>query len=133
MSIPNTRTMKAVIVEKPGGPEALKLVERPVPEPDRHEVLVKVAAAGLNGADVGQRLGRYRMPPGAPDIFGLEAAGEVVAVGAGVTQWRERRQGRGAPRRRRLCRICRRARGAMPAGAGEASRWSRRRRCRNAP
>ncbi len=89
MSIPNTRTMQAVIVEKPGGPEALKLVERPVPEPDRHEVLIKVAAAGLNGADIGQRLGRYRMPPGAPDIFGLEAAGEIVAVGAGVTQWRE--------------------------------------------
>ncbi|HUK58730.1 MAG TPA: NAD(P)H-quinone oxidoreductase [Stellaceae bacterium] len=89
MSIPNVKTMKAVVVEKPGGPDALKLVERPMPVPDRHEVLVKVAAAGLNGADLGQRLGRYRMPPGAPDIFGLEAAGEVVAVGPGVTRWRE--------------------------------------------
>ena len=86
MAIPET--MKAVIVERPGGPEALKLVQRPVPRPDHREVLIKIAAAGLNGADVGQRLGRYRMPPGAPDIFGLEASGEVVAVGAGVTQWR---------------------------------------------
>jgi NADPH:quinone reductase len=86
MAIPET--MKAVIVERPGGPEALKLVERPVPRPDHQAVLIKIAAAGLNGADVGQRLGRYRMPPGAPDVFGLEAAGEVVAAGAGVTQWR---------------------------------------------
>ena len=80
--------MKAVVVERPGGPDALVLVERPVPQPDHHEVLIKVAASGLNGADVGQRLGRYRMPPGAPDIFGLEASGEIVAVGARVTQWR---------------------------------------------
>ncbi len=84
----NPETMRAVIVERPGGPEALKLVERAVPQPDHHEVLIKVAAAGLNGADVGQRLGRYRMPPGAPDVFGLEAAGDVVAVGGGVTRWR---------------------------------------------
>jgi NADPH:quinone reductase len=86
MTIP--KTMKAVVIEKPGGPEALRLVERPVPAPERHEIIVKVAAAGLNGADLGQRLGRYRMPPGAPDIFGLEAAGEVVAAGSAVTQWR---------------------------------------------
>jgi NADPH:quinone reductase len=86
MAIPNS--MKAVIIERPGGPEALKIVDRPVPQPDHHEVLVKVAAAGLNGADIGQRLGRYRMPPGAPDVFGLEASGEVAAIGAGVTQWR---------------------------------------------
>jgi putative PIG3 family NAD(P)H quinone oxidoreductase len=59
-----------------------------VPKPERGEVLIRVAAAGLNGADLGQRLGRYRMPPGAPDVFGLEASGEVVAVGAGVTRWR---------------------------------------------
>jgi NADPH:quinone reductase len=84
----NAQTMKAVIVEKPGGPDALTLVDRPIPQPDRGEVLIKIAAAGLNGADVGQRLGRYRMPPGATDIFGLEAAGEIVDVGAGVTGWR---------------------------------------------
>jgi putative PIG3 family NAD(P)H quinone oxidoreductase len=84
----NPETMKAVIVERPGGPEALVLIERPVPSPAHGEVLVKVAAAGLNGADLGQRLGRYPMPPGAPDVFGLEAAGEVAAVGTGVTRWR---------------------------------------------
>ena len=86
MAIP--KTMKAVVVERPGGPDALVLVDRPVPQPDHHDVLVKVAAAGLNGADIGQRLGRYRMPPGAPDIFGLEASGEIVALGDRVTQWR---------------------------------------------
>jgi NADPH:quinone reductase len=84
----NTQTMKAVIVETPGGTDALRIVERPIPQPDRGEVLIKIAAAGLNGADVGQRLGRYRMPPGATDIFGLEAAGEIVDVGAGVSGWR---------------------------------------------
>jgi putative PIG3 family NAD(P)H quinone oxidoreductase len=82
------KTMRAVVIDKPGGPEALKIVERPVPAPDRGEVLVKIAAAGLNGADLGQRLGRYRMPPGAPDVFGLEAAGEVVALGEGAKRWR---------------------------------------------
>ena len=86
MAIPDK--MKAVIVERPGGPEALSLIDRPVPKPERGEVLIKVAAAGLNGADLGQRLGRYRMPPGAPDVFGLEASGEVVALGAGVSRWR---------------------------------------------
>ncbi|HUZ74104.1 MAG TPA: NAD(P)H-quinone oxidoreductase [Stellaceae bacterium] len=86
MSIPET--MRAVIIERPGGPEALRIVTRKVPLPDHGEVLVKVAAAGLNGADLGQRRGRYPMPPGAPDVFGLEASGEVAAVGAGVTQWR---------------------------------------------
>ena len=84
----NAQTMKAVIVETPGGPEALRIVERPIPQPERGEVLIKIAAAGLNGADVGQRLGRYRMPPGATDVFGLEAAGEIVDVGAGVSGWR---------------------------------------------
>ena len=86
MAIPET--MRAVIVERPGGPEALRIVTRQVPHPDHGEVLIKVAAAGLNGADLGQRRGRYRMPPGTPDVLGLEASGEVVALGASVTQWR---------------------------------------------
>ncbi len=87
MSLPDT--MKAVIAPKPGGPEALVIADRPVPRPERGEVLVRIAAAGLNGADLSQRRGRYPMPPGAPDVLGLEAAGEVVALGAGVTRWRE--------------------------------------------
>ena len=86
--MPIPETMRCVIAPKPGGPEALGIVERPVPRPGRHEVLIKVAAAGLNGADLSQRRGRYPMPPGANDVLGLEAAGEVVAMGADVTQWR---------------------------------------------
>jgi NADPH:quinone reductase len=86
MPIPDT--MKAVIIEKPGGPEALKLVDRPVPRPGGGEVLIAIAAAGLNGADVGQRLGRYRMPPGAPDVFGLECSGVVAAVGEEARRFR---------------------------------------------
>ena len=55
-------TMTAVVAPKPGGPEALSRVERPVPRPGHGEVLIKVAAAGLNGADLSQRLGRYELP-----------------------------------------------------------------------
>src|ERR1700687_2337802 len=81
-------TMMAIVAPTPGGPEALTKIERPVARPGHGEVLIRVAAAGLNGADLSQRLGRYEMPPGASDILGLEASGEVVAVGEGVTQWR---------------------------------------------
>src|SRR4030088_1221035 len=81
-------TMTAIVAPTPGGPEALTRVERPVPRPGHGEVLIKVAAAGLNGADLSQRRGRYEMPPGASDILGLEAAGTIVGVGEGVTQWK---------------------------------------------
>lgn len=80
--------MTAIIADPPGGPEALSAVERPVPRPAHGEVLIKIAAAGLNGADLSQRRGRYPMPKGAPDILGLEASGEIVALGEGVEQWR---------------------------------------------
>lgn len=76
--------MKAIDIETPGGPEALLYVDRPVPEPRDGEVLVKVAAAGVNRPDVVQRQGFYPPPPGAPEIPGLEIAGEVVAVGPGT-------------------------------------------------
>ena len=82
------RTMTAVVAPTPGGPEALTRVERPVPQPGCGEVLIKVAAAGLNGADLSQRLGRYEMPPGATDILGLEASGMVVAVGDAAGPWK---------------------------------------------
>src|SRR4029079_12068886 len=62
----------------PGGPEELRVVRRPVPEPGAHEVLVRVAAAGVNRPDIMQRLGKYPPPPGASDIPGLEIAGTVV-------------------------------------------------------
>ncbi len=79
--------MTAIIAPTPGGPDALRLVERPMPRPGHGEVLIRIAAAGLNGADLSQRLGRYDMPPGATDILGLEASGTIVAVGDGVTEW----------------------------------------------
>ncbi len=76
--------MRAVIAAKPGGPEVLTIVERPVPTPGTGEILVKVAAAGVNRPDVLQRQGSYNPPPGAPDVLGLELAGEVAALGEGV-------------------------------------------------
>jgi len=76
--------MKAVEIAAPGGPEVLRLGERPVPAPVPGEVLVKVAAAGVNRPDVEQRKGTYPPPPGASDIPGLEIAGTVVALGAGA-------------------------------------------------
>src|ERR1041385_1325916 len=82
------RTMNAIVAPTPGGPDALKIVERPVPQPGHGEVLIKVAAAGLNGAALPQPTGRYEMPPGATDILGLEASGTIVALGDGVTDWK---------------------------------------------
>src|SRR5512142_373748 len=73
--------MKAVEISAPGGPEVLRVVERPVPRPGRGEVLVRVAAAGVNRPDIAQREGRYPPPPGASDLPGLEVSGEVVAIG----------------------------------------------------
>jgi putative PIG3 family NAD(P)H quinone oxidoreductase len=79
------REMKAVEIVAPGGPEQLKIAVRQVPTPGAREVLVRVAAAGVNRPDVMQRQGRYPPPPGASDIPGMEVAGEVLALGAGVT------------------------------------------------
>ena len=83
-----TEKMKAVEITAPGAPEVLKVAERPVPQPKKNEVLVKVAAAGVNGPDIMQRKGLYPAPPGATDLPGLEIAGEVVAVGGEVTRWK---------------------------------------------
>jgi len=79
--------MRAVIAEPPGGPEMLRIVERPVSRPGCGEVLIKVAAAGLNGADLLQRRGRYPLAPGMPDVLGLEASGVIVALGDGAAGW----------------------------------------------
>src|SRR5580700_3134339 len=81
-------SMKAVIASGPGGPEVLKLGTRPLPQPREGEILVAVAAAGVNRPDVMQRQGLYPPPPGAPDILGLEIAGEVVALGSGATRYK---------------------------------------------
>lgn len=82
-----TQTMRAVEISEPGGPEVLKLAERPVPVPGHGQVVIKVAYAGVNRPDALQRAGAYAPPPGASDLPGLEASGEVVALGAGVNDW----------------------------------------------
>ena len=71
--------MKAIEISRPGGPEVLVPVDRPIPQPGPGEVLIKVAAAGINRPDVFQRAGNYPPPPGASDLPGLEVAGEIVA------------------------------------------------------
>ena len=81
-------TMTAVEISQPGGPEVLRPTTRPVPKPAAGEVLIKVAAAGVNRPDVLQRQGNYPVPPGASDIPGLEVAGEIVALGPEVTGWK---------------------------------------------
>jgi len=80
-------TMRAVEISQPGGPEVLTETTRPVPVPGPGQVLLKVAYAGVNRPDALQRAGAYAPPPGASDLPGLEAAGEVAAVGEGVTEW----------------------------------------------
>jgi NADPH2:quinone reductase len=80
--------MTAIAIKAPGGPETLVPEERPVPSPGDGEILVKVAAAGVNRPDVMQRKGLYPPPKGAPDIPGLEIAGEVAALGPKVTRWK---------------------------------------------
>jgi putative PIG3 family NAD(P)H quinone oxidoreductase len=77
--------MLCIEISEPGGPDVLRLVERPDPLPAAGELLIRVAAAGVNRPDVMQRRGLYPPPPGASDVPGLEVAGRVVAVGAGVT------------------------------------------------
>jgi putative PIG3 family NAD(P)H quinone oxidoreductase len=86
MSLPSTMT--AIAIRAPGGPEVLVPETRPVPTPGAGEILVKVAAAGVNRPDVMQRRGLYPPPAGATDIPGLEVAGSVVACGEGVTRWK---------------------------------------------
>jgi putative PIG3 family NAD(P)H quinone oxidoreductase len=76
--------MTAIGFDAPGSAEVLKPVRRPVPSPSENEVLIKVAAAGVNRPDVLQRRGFYPPPPGASDILGLEVSGEIVAAGAGA-------------------------------------------------
>jgi NADPH2:quinone reductase len=89
--MPNSLPDRIQVVEisRPGGPEVLKLATRALPQPKPGEVLIRVAAAGVNRPDCLQRAGSYAPPPGASDLPGLEVAGTVVGVGEGVTQWSE--------------------------------------------
>ena len=82
-----THEMICIEISQPGGPEVLRPVERPDPVPGPGDVLIRVAAAGVNRPDILQRRGAYRPPPGASDIPGLEVAGTIAAVGVGVNQW----------------------------------------------
>jgi len=79
------KSMRAVEISTPGGPEVLKLTERPTPIARENEVLLTIEAAGVNRPDVLQRMGMYPPPPGATDIPGLEAAGVVAAIGKNVS------------------------------------------------
>lgn len=81
--------MNAVEITAPGKADVLQISQRPVPVPCHDQILIKVAYAGVNRPDVLQRMGSYAPPQGASDLPGLEAAGEVVGVGAGVTRWRK--------------------------------------------
>jgi NADPH2:quinone reductase len=82
------KQMKAVEIARPGGPEVLQLTERPVPAPKPEEILIRVAAAGVNRPDVLQRSGNYPVPPDASDLPGLEVAGEVAALGSSATAFK---------------------------------------------
>ena len=79
--------MKAIVVDHPGGPEVLHIGDVPNPEPGPRDVLIRVAGAGVNRADLLQRMGFYPPPPGASDVLGMEAAGEVVTTGDEVSEW----------------------------------------------
>ncbi len=79
--------MRVIEISAPGGPEVLRLATRRVPQPAAGEILIRVRAAGVNGPDALQRAGSYAPPPGASDLPGLEAAGEVAAVGPGGSRW----------------------------------------------
>ncbi|HAA92721.1 MAG TPA: NAD(P)H-quinone oxidoreductase, partial [Rhodospirillaceae bacterium] len=80
-------SMTVVEITKPGKADVLKPATRDVPEPANHEILIKVAAVGVNGPDLVQRRGHYPPPKGATDLLGLEVSGEVVATGKDVDSW----------------------------------------------
>lgn len=82
------QTMRAIEITKPGGPNVLQMTSRPMPEPGYGDVLIRVAFAGVNRPDALQRAGAYAPPATASDLPGLEASGEIVALGAGVSDWR---------------------------------------------
>lgn len=81
------KTMRAIVMREPGGPDVLELAEIETPAPRAQDVLIKVTAAGVNGPDLVQRRGHYPPPEGASPHLGLEVSGEVVALGADVTNW----------------------------------------------
>jgi len=83
-----SKTMQAVEISKPGGPEVLTVTERPIPDPGPGEVVIRLSWAGVNRPDALQRAGMYAPPADASDLPGLEGAGEIVALGEGAEGWR---------------------------------------------
>ncbi len=79
--------MRTIEITRPGGPEVLTLAQAPIPEPKANEILIKVAAAGVNRPDILQRQGKYPPPPGSSPLPGLEVAGTVAGIGDAVTHW----------------------------------------------
>ena len=86
MSLPTT--MRAIEITEAGAPDVLQLCDRPVPTPNPDEIIIKVAYAGVNRPDALQRAGLYNPPAEASDLPGLECSGEVVSIGADVSEWR---------------------------------------------
>ena len=82
-----TDLMRAVEITQPGGPDVLRLCERPIPTPEQGQVIIQVAYAGVNRPDALQRAGLYNPPANASDLPGLEASGTIIAVGSGVSGW----------------------------------------------
>ena len=122
-------TMTVIEAKGSGGPEVLVPGTRPLPQPGPGELLIEVAAAGINRPDVLQRQGLYPAPKGASDILGMEIAGTVVAVGSDVARFKLGDRRLRAGRRRRLCRVLRGARRRPPSPSRQASAWSRPRHC----
>ena len=81
------QTMRAIEITEPGGPNVLRMTSRPVPEPGYGDVLIRVAYAGVNRPDALQRAGAYAPPPTASDLPCLEASGEIIEMGSGVSGW----------------------------------------------
>ncbi len=113
-------SMRAIEISQPGGPEVLRLTERPVPQPADGEVLIRVQAAGVNRPDVLQRKGAYAPPAGASDLPGLEVSGTIESGDVQGLGFQDRRRGVRAGCRRRVRRVLRRTGRAMPAEAARA-------------
>src|ERR1700755_2510577 len=89
MTTPIPEQMRYIDLAAPGGPEALTLATGPVPRPAAGEVLIRVAAAGINRPDILQRTGNYPPPPGASPVLGLEVSGTIAVLGDDIDDWHE--------------------------------------------
>ena len=100
------QNMRAIVAPQPSGPEVPEVQMRAIPTPGDREVLIKVAAAGVNGADLRERQGKYPVPAGAPDLMGLEVSGEIVEVGLNCDRFKIGASSMRVIDWRRIRRIC---------------------------